>query len=159
MGEAFEATVRGLFARLDLPPPSFAAGGRVVLRVDASEVELFESPDGRNILIEGVAGALPADPFAEGERLRAALRTNLGFLVGNRAGVFLGTGAGGAAELRVQAAYAYALRDTETLMKRIDDVLQLLEYHAADFAPRAAPAPRSARRDGDFGEDFFIIRP
>ncbi len=98
----FETTVTALWARLGMPAPSFGTGDAVTLMVDGSAIALAESRDGEAFSSSASPGRLAADPFRQGEQVSRLLRANLGFLVGNRAGVCL-LGDGPEAVVQVEA--------------------------------------------------------
>jgi hypothetical protein len=156
----FETAVVALWARLGMPAPSFDAADAVTLTVDGTAIALAESRDSEGILVSASPGRLAADPFRQGEQVSRLLRANLGFLVGNRAGVCL-IGDGPEAVVRVEADWRYeggtAASSAENLAKRVEDVLQLVEFHQPELTvrPTARPAPAGAADDVR-GE--FIIR-
>lgn len=154
----FETTVTALWARLGMPAPSFGTEDAVTLMVDGSAIALAESRDGEGILVSASPGRLAADPFRQGEQVSRLLRANLGFLVGNRAGVCL-LGDGPEAVVRVEADWRYEGGTAESLSRRVEDVLQLVEFHQPELAVR--PTARSATALSGAADDVhgeFIIR-
>lgn len=158
----FETAVTALWARLGMPAPSLGAEDAVTLMVDGTAIALAESRDGEGILVSASPGRLAADPFRQGEQVSRLLRANLGFLVGNRAGVCL-IGDEPEAVVRVEADWRYeggtAESSVESLSRRVEDVLQLVEFHQPELAVR--PTARSATALSGTADDVrgeFIIR-
>jgi hypothetical protein len=155
---AFDETIRKLWARLNLAQPAFAADDSIILQVDGLAIVFRESADGRHVVVEGTAGVLAGDPHGAAEQVQRLLKANLGFMLDNEAGLYLHQVPGGT-EVRAQALHAYVPGDLEALTKRVEDVIQLLEYHGAELTGAAGRPRPAARPRDDLSYETFIIRP
>lgn len=156
----FEKTVTALWAQLGLPAPAFGAQDTVTLLVEGTTIVLSESRDGEGILVSASPGRLAADPFQRGAQVARLLQANLGFLLGNRAGLYLDDEDGPAPVVRVEADWRYAEASTDRLVQRVEDVLHRVEFHRPDLAgpTGARPAPVPAPAGGEDLRGEFIIR-
>lgn len=160
MPQDFRSAVAGLWARLGLGEPRFNEPGRMQLRVDGTSLDLIDNGRGK-LIVEGAIGSLPADRVESARRIRRVLETNLGFLVGNEAGVHA-KAQGGETRLCVRASYAYQSADPERLTKIIEDVLRVIEYYTAQFASAAAMPYRAspgAQGAAEEAVQAMIFRP
>jgi hypothetical protein len=161
MADDFRSVISALWAKLELGEPTFGPSAAVTLVVDGLDVTLSESPDGRHVIVSGIAGQLSPDPRARGEQVRQLLRANLGFLQGNRAGVSLDS-TDDAAPVRVQAVSPCAVGRLEELTGLIEDVLYRLEIHSGDLVrgrTASARPPIGHPAFTSLSHEDFIFRP
>jgi len=158
MAQDFRSSVIGLWARLGLGEPRFNEPGRIQLRIDRTSLDLVDNGRGR-LIVEGVAGTLPMDRAEAARRVRRVLQTNLGFLLGNEAGVYVKDRQGDSV-LAVRASYAYGAADPERLKKTIEDTLRVIDYYGAQFAA-AVPSglPVGGRGVAEETIEAVIFRP
>jgi hypothetical protein len=158
MQQDFRSTVTQLWRRLGLGEPRFNEPGRIQLRIDRTSLDLTDNGRGR-LVVEGIAGALPAGGPEAARRIRRVLQTNLGFLLGNEAGVYT-KNRQGETVLAVRAGYAYSLGNPDRLKKTIEDTLRVIDYYAAEFASAPSPAaPAGARGVAEETMGAVIFRP
>jgi hypothetical protein len=161
MADTFRTLITELWAKLKLGSPRFDASSTVTLAVDGVDLTLGEAPDGRHLVVSGVAGRLAADPNTRADQVRRLLKANLGFLQSNRAGLFVES-TDDTATVRIQAVYPYAAGRIEQLIGLIEDVLHRLEIHSGDLAnqPSAAAKQQASHRAfTPVSHEEFIFRP
>jgi hypothetical protein len=154
----FRSTITSLWARLGMGEPRFGDANRVRLRVESVGLDLIDN--GRGALeIEGVAGRLDRPGPARANQVRRILESNLGLLLGNDAGVFLRTALDGETALAVRSSYAMKTARPDRLIKKIEDVVRLIEYYAGELkSANVAPRRQEAREASSF-EPAVIFRP
>ena len=158
MAQDFRTLITELWAKLKLGAPRFGDTETIALSIDGLEVILSESADGRHLLVSGLAGRPARDQHAAEEEVRRLLRTSLGLVQGNRAGLRLDT-SGEMPAFRVEGAYPYAANRLDDLTKLIEDVLFRLELHAGELA-----VSRPGRQTGrpaftQLSQDNIILNP
>lgn len=155
---AFQETVGALWERLDLQPPRFTDPGRVQMRVEGIALDLVDDGRGR-LIVEGSAGRLAGDPERRRLQTRRVLETNLGFLVQSGAGVYLKPVSDSQIILAVRASHDYAGSKIDRLVKKIEDVIQLIEYYSGEMKLVAAPEVRHSSATSTSAEPAVIFRP
>jgi len=158
MADDFNSVISALWARLRLGAPTLDDSRSVTMSVDNFDVMLSESPDGQGLVLWAIAGRLAPDFHRRDEQVRTLLKTNLGMLQSNGAGLRLES-SGETATVRVEAAYPYAAKNLDRLVSLIEDVLYRAEFHAPDLAATAAPRPALRAVQNDLSPETFIFRP
>ncbi|WP_375453306.1 hypothetical protein [uncultured Methylobacterium sp.] len=126
MSDSFEAVTGALWRSLGLVPPGTE---RPALQIDGRTVDLAPGPDGTQVVISASLGRLADGGARRTEQLRRLLRDGLGLLLTNQAGLRLTAGS----DAQVEAVTTAPCRlDAAPLLRgRIEEVLHLLELHAA----------------------------
>lgn len=156
----FQSIVSALWARLGMGAPRFGEENRIRLRVETVGLDLIDN--GRGALeIEGSAGRLSRHAPARAAQIRQVLESNLGLLVANDAGVFLRPALDGETVVAVRSSYAMKSLQTDRLIKKIEDVVRLIEYYAGELksANVAAPSRQAPKPAAASFEPAMIFRP
>lgn len=155
-GSAFRTSVEQLFRYLDLGTPRFDATNIVRLRIEDLAVSLTD--DGGGLMrLEGDVGLLPEEPMARADAVRSILRGNASFLLTNEAGVRLKFRPDGREAVAAELRFSYRKGTVEELVKKIEDVVQLLEYHRAGLT--GTRSGRTMQQARSISEDFVILQP
>ena len=158
MNDDFQGAIGKVWAKLGLSAPRFTEAGRIRLRIEGIGLDLADSGTGL-LLVEGSAGTLSPNARDRARQTRRVLETNLGLLLGNDASVHVKPLAGGSHTLAVRSAYGYRDGSIDRLVKKIEDVLRVIEYYAGELnTTGSVPAPRPAERPSG-SESMMIFRP
>lgn len=160
MDEAFRSLICQLWARLGLPAPRFTEVGRVQLRVEDTPVDLRDNQRGL-LLIEGEAGRFSPDIGIRAKQIREVLAHTPGLLLGSHAGVWMKHQPKGTPVLAVRATHALSSGRLEDLVRKVEDVANAIEFHAAGLR-QAQPRhrePKAAAATASHSEPSLIFKP
>ena len=154
----FESLASALWERLGLGEPQFGEPGRVLLRIDDARVDLFDSERGQ-MIVESMIGNLAEDRAASSRQVRLILNVNIGLLLANDAGIYLKTIPSRETALVARSSCSYSEGRLDKLIKKIEDVVQTVEYCQEDLRRFLHQGSHVGRAGARIGDEDLVFRP
>jgi hypothetical protein len=160
MSDQFRRTIADLWDTLALPEPVFSDMPSIILSIDATDVTLAESQDGRHIDLSSAAGRLSGDQIGRTMQIRDILTANLQTLLSMRAAVSIENMDIQHPDVVVRSVYAYSGGTLGHLVNALGDVVALSQAHGIKLQNAAAGRSEGRGPARIAEEDYsMIFRP